>query len=257
MGKSKSNPYLSRRQNKQRKEEQNYRNSKKVRSLKRAEKNQREGNLQQQVFPHKKALLTARLLQLKAQREREAGGDGAAPRPTRQSKPLSPAAPPAARAPAAAPADHPQLGDANAPPPQPDYPGAERWRVAATGCVVRQAETLTSPVVGRLPRDAVFWLVEKVGRRGRIVSPTQGWLSLTDSQGCTICDEAPAGADDDSWEGGGGPVDDGGEGDGDDDGDDAVGNDAEADEAPRSGGKRRRGAGGATSRGGKRRRKRH
>eukprot|EP00756_Hemistasia_phaeocysticola_P052907 Hpha_TRINITY_DN28234_c0_g1::TRINITY_DN28234_c0_g1_i1::g.116760::m.116760 len=200
MGRSKMNPHLSRKQNRERRENLKYSRSKKVRSELKAKKNMEEGNMQQQVVPHKKALLTARMLQLKRQRQE-------AEEATRM--PDTFAAPPAKRRRGETSEPEPAAPPASFPPPAPERGRcptgvkATRMVVAAPGCMIRVGEDLGSAPVRRLTRDSILWVAEVRGRRGRIVSPEEGWVSVRDSEGAVICDEAPEGESDGEWDGDG------------------------------------------------------
>eukprot|EP01060_Flectonema_neradi_P000405 TRINITY_DN10263_c0_g1_i2.p1 TRINITY_DN10263_c0_g1~~TRINITY_DN10263_c0_g1_i2.p1 ORF type:complete len:1014 (+),score=196.88 TRINITY_DN10263_c0_g1_i2:29-3043(+) len=61
-----------------------------------------------------------------------------------------------------------------------------RWRViGGGGAVIRESESLSSPIVKTLPQGVVLSIVELRGRRARVQSPP-GWVSITAATGEVI-----------------------------------------------------------------------
>eukprot|EP00466_Bigelowiella_natans_P013466 jgi/Bigna1/76104/fgenesh1_pg.39_\ len=56
----------------------------------------------------------------------------------------------------------------------------------AGGAIVREDMDLSSNMAGIIPPGTVVEIVEKFGRRGRVTTPLQGWISLATSKGVAI-----------------------------------------------------------------------
>ena len=62
-----------------------------------------------------------------------------------------------------------------------------RYKVVSPGVIVRETADLASPAVGRLATDTPLDVVEIEGRRGRIINPLVGWVSLEAQDRAMIC----------------------------------------------------------------------
>ncbi|KAJ9473258.1 hypothetical protein DIPPA_08051 [Diplonema papillatum] len=279
MGRSQAHPTLSRRDNKKRKENERFFRVKKYRKEVLGKKKQTEHNLQQTVVGHNRSILKARVLALIEKRRAarlskipSAAGTATVATTTADEPPLESAnADDASESDAPADAEEeprPDEADVQAEPKERHVREGEKWKVVSPGAVVRTGEGLLSDVVGRLEHGAFIDLVENRGRRGRIVHPLRGWVSLLADDKSTICQRSYEPSDDGdhfdelSFDGEtGGPTtpeyDENDEVPDSDDGDDSDGDgdssdDDDDDDRPKKSGKgSKKGGKGANGKGGK------
>eukprot|EP01064_Diplonema_japonicum_P031245 TRINITY_DN5523_c0_g1_i2.p1 TRINITY_DN5523_c0_g1~~TRINITY_DN5523_c0_g1_i2.p1 ORF type:complete len:310 (+),score=92.21 TRINITY_DN5523_c0_g1_i2:61-990(+) len=169
MGRSLSNPGMSRKQNKERKEKNKFFRVKKYRKHELGKEKMKEHNKQQEVVGHNKAILNAKLDALRA--ERRAKG---ITKPKRKREEIE---------------DEPEVAEPKAPTqvaPVTKFTG-ERWIVVSPGVLVRKGEELDSAEVGKLDNKTLIDVVEMKGRRGRLAAPLQGWVSIRAKDGASIC----------------------------------------------------------------------
>lgn len=71
--------------------------------------------------------------------------------------------------------------------PRPTYSSPDKWRIVDPGgAVVRFSSSLKSQKVGTLRKNEELTVVEELGRRLKIVSPMEGWVSKNTEDGLKI-----------------------------------------------------------------------
>ena len=178
-----SNPYLSRKENKERKKNLNMRLCKKLRSKVSGETKMKEHRMQQQVIPHNKAIMMARVQHLRAKIRAENGG--APIKEKRKRDEVADNEPETEPEKKSTPAPETEENQIKRPKIK-NFQG-ERWIVVSPGVVVRQSEDLESSSVGRLDHNTILDIVQQNGRRGKIVQPLEGWVSINAKDGASIC----------------------------------------------------------------------
>eukprot|EP01060_Flectonema_neradi_P010196 TRINITY_DN17314_c0_g1_i1.p1 TRINITY_DN17314_c0_g1~~TRINITY_DN17314_c0_g1_i1.p1 ORF type:complete len:288 (+),score=68.36 TRINITY_DN17314_c0_g1_i1:41-865(+) len=190
-----ANPYLSRKENKERKSKLNLQRSRKLRSKVAGDAKVKENNMQKQVIPHNKAIMMARVQYLRQKLREERGQDPKKEKRKRDEEEDDNDEP--EPEPTSTTTTTPATEENRIKRPKIKQFEGERWIVVSPGVVVRKEKELDSEAVGRLDHNTILDVVEQVGRRGRISQPLAGWVSINASDGASIC-QRDYGSDDDA-----------------------------------------------------------